>query len=348
MAKTKKVANLAGISATIMDDTLYKLSGVEQQFRIAQIDLIERASKSEGSLIKLCFAPPVDSVIHVVDKAFIHINGFNYRYRDPTLPVFDKKVDQPQIFHDHKFIAMILSSDSCEGLRRTATAEQSLFMEAYAISIDFNKKPVDGSIKVVRPKMTYTQNHDMSRVDSNRLRFAAYPRSVNWQFSERNGFQPPPDITISRSDLYIYGSELKRFMAEVDVGQFSSDEQQGDDEPKVEQNKKPNAILKGQASFRALAEDVEKRAKTKGLSFQKNNWPGIEEDLTALAHAWGAANGHPHLLKATTTLRRYRKDIIALGAGSSQSDFYIELFPEYKELLKHSSEIESKKSRKGK
>ena len=348
MEKTKKVANLAGISATIMDDTLYQLSDVEQQFGIAQIELIQRASKLEDPLIKLCFSPPVETVIHVVDTAFICINGFNYRNRDPALPAFDKKVDQPQIFHNHKFIAMILSSDSCEGLRRTTTVEQSLFMEAYAIS-DFNKKPIDGSIKLVRPKMTYTQNHDMNRVDSNRLRFAAYPRWVNWQFSERNGFQPPDNITISRSDLCIYGSELKRFMAECDVDQFSSDEQQGDDEPNVEQNKKSHAILNGQASFRALAEEVEQRAKTKGLSFQKNNWPGIEEDITALAHAWGRANGHPNLLKATTTLRRYRKDIIALGAGTTQSDFYIELFPEYKEsILKHRSKIESKKSRKGK
>lgn len=268
MEKTKKVANFAGISATIMDDTLYQLSDVEQQFGIAQIELIQRASKLEDPLIKLCFSPPVETVIHVVDTAFICINGFNYRNRDPALPAFDKKVDQPQIFHNHKFIAMILSSDSCEGLRRTTTVEQSLFMEAYAIS-DFNNKPIDGSIKLVRPKMTYTQNHDMNRVDSNRLRFAAYPRWVNWQFSERNGFQPPDNITISRSDLCIYGSELKRFMAECDIDQFSSDEQQGDDEPNVEQNKKSHAILNGQASFRALAEEVEKRAKTKGHSFQK-------------------------------------------------------------------------------
>jgi hypothetical protein len=246
-----------------------------------------------------------------------------------------------------KVIALVLSPNSCDEIRCVASAKVSMFNEAYCILKDSRKKPVSGSFSVMKPIVEYPAHHDSNRVDVGRLRFGKYSTHERKDYGQY-GYQAPDSFTISRNDLYIYGSELKRFMAEVDVGQFSSDEQQGDDEQNVEQNKKSRAILNGQASFRALAEDVEKRAKTKGLSFQKNNWPGIEEDLTALAHAWGRANGHPHLLKATTTLRRYRKDIIALGAGSSQSDFYIELFPEYKELLKHSSEIESKKSRKGK
>jgi len=341
MEKTKKVANLAGISSTIMDDTLYQLSDVEQQFGIAQIELIQRASKLEDPLIKLCFSPPVETVIHVVDTAFICINGFNYRNRDPALPAFDKKVDQPQIFHNHKFIAMILSSDSCEGLRRTTTVEQSLFMEAYAIS-DFNKKPIDGSIKLVRPKMTYTQNHDMNRVDSNRLRFAAYPRWVNWQFSERNGFQPPDNITISRSDLCIYGSELKRFMVEVDGKGSASIIVQNNESQE-------NAHTKAQASLKVLVAEVEKRAKANGSLALNGRWPGIKEDFVALVHAWAQGKEeHSHLMRSPFTIQDHLKGIIKFGSGSRQTDFYLDLFPEFREsILKYRDCIKNKPKTKG-
>lgn len=359
MEKTKKVANLAGISATIMDDTLYQLSDVEQQFGIAQIELMQRASQPEMPLIKLCFSPPVDTVIHVVDTAFICINGFNYRNRDPALPAFDKKVDIPQIFHDHQFIAMILSPDSCENLRRTSTVEQSLFMEAYAISIDFNKKPIDGSINVVRPKMTYTQNHDKNRVDSNRLRFAAYPRLVEWKFSELNGFQPPRNITISRNDLCIYGTELKRFMDEVEEkistsgvqnhetkadthveAQVSLKMLEEDVEEKIAtsvvqnyENKK-DAHAKAQALFVTIAALVIERAEQKNIKPPLDgSWPGRNEDIFAFAKAWAKAHEHTELERSTLQLIKYKRGIIACTGLKSESDYYLNLFPEYKEKI---------------
>jgi hypothetical protein len=333
--------------AEVEDDTLYQLLDVESKFGIHSIDLIERASRQEEPLLKLCLPLPDGCNIYIVDTAFIWGYKSNTQSGGSTLPDRHAR-DRIMIPIKQKVIALVLSPNSCDEIRCVASAKVSMFNEAYCILKDSRKKPVSGSFSVMKPIVEYPAHHDSNRVDVGRLRFGKYSTHERKDYGQY-GYQAPDSFTISRNDLYIYGSELKRFMAEVDVGQFSSDEQQGDDEPKAEQNKKPNAILKAQASLRILMDEVEKRASENNLPITNDEWPGVKEDFVALVLAWADRHKeYRHLIKASLTIQDYLKGMIRFSSGSRQTNFYLDLFPEFEvSILKYRDGIKNKPKTKG-
>lgn len=354
--------------AEVKDDTLYQLSDVQTKFGIHSIDLIERASRPEEPAIKLCFLPNDVSKMYIVDTAFIWIDEVNNQ-RDNKLPTPHER-DSPRVPEKQIIVALVLSPESCNKIRKIGSAQQSLFSHAYAILKEENKK-ISESVTLMRPLVDYYCDFD--REDSSRLRFGLYHNRYGIKFSRRNGYQPPDSFSIQGNELKIYGSELKRFMEEVEAEVNTTMEQNNESKedtydeaqaslttlleeveetklstPEVNSNNnKETGRSKAQALFRLLAAEIIKRAKENNVEPPGEEWPGLNEDIFAIAAAWAENKENGYLMtNSTTELVKYKRGIIACNGHKKESDYYLNLFPEYKDyIIQYRIDLAQKKAK---
>lgn len=320
-----------------VNEALYRLDDACKVFDISRVELM-KAAEDTASAIKLCISVPDQITLHTLDLACLLSASPEEKDK---LVLYPDHGNAPQISEEQNsevknIIALIVSPESCGDCLHFGSATQTLFQEAYAKPWPYSKVKSD-DVRLVKATWSYPIGYQPTVAELNRLRFALYHQPIVRYF-EGLGYQQPKKIKFTPDDFMIYGSELNRFM-ELKLGSKSN--------PKVK-NENITAKELGQEAFKQLVVEMEARLTKKGGKTPLE-WPGVELDITALACVWGKHNNYPHLLKATTTLRDYRRGILTLKPGSEQTDFYIDLFFEYKdEIIKERESLIMKKKKEEK
>lgn len=324
-----------------VNEALYQLDDACKFFDISRVELM-KAAENTASAIKLCIRVPDNITLHTLDLACLQ--SASPEEKDKLI-VYPNHGNHPHISEEQNFdqkniIALIVSPETCKDCLRFGYAHQMLFQEAYAKPRSYSDLKSD-DVRLLKPTWYYPIDHNPTEAELNRLRFAYY-RNPKINFYQGLGYEDPEKNKITPNILMIYGSELNRFMElnrELKLRAVSN--------PKVK-NENLTAIKLGQETFKRLVEEMQERL-TKKSEIIPSVWPGVELDITALAYVWGKHKNFPHLLKATTTLRDYRRGILTLKSGSEQTDFYINLFSEYKdEIIKERESLIMKKKKEEK
>ena len=308
-----------------INDTLYTLVEACKEFAISRSDLID-AAVNTASAIKLCIAVPESIVLYTLDWTCLQSASPEEKHKLNVDPNNENPphISEEQNFDQQNIIALIVSPETCKDCLRFGYAHQILFQEAYAKPRSYSDRKSD-DVRLIKPTWFYPINYEPTDAELNRLRFAYYP-NPKIMFHRGLGYENPQKIKIFRDELMIFGSELNRFIElnrELKLMAAASN-------PKVKNTITAKEL--GQEAFKKLVLEMETRLAKKGDK-PPLEWPGVELDITALAHEWGKRNNYTHLTKATTTLRDYRRGILSLRPGSEQTNFYIDLFPEFKDEI---------------
>lgn len=307
----------------IDDEYQYSLSEIHSIFNITQADVLRMASSSSRSF-KVC--TPVtrsDCSMYVVDVNYIKAKK-NRSDQPFERYLSDKNRPTPHVGHD-KVFACIVDPIDCAEIYRSGKISLRYFAEAYSRQ---RSQLTINEVKIIKP----AKNREHSFVADyyeHYIRFCFYEKKG---YGEEVKYETPISFETGRESLFVLGEELKRLVTTIGWGYKTS-----------LKNKKLNKKEIIQVKLHEMMNEIIERAKEKNCIHELHGegdeivaWPGNSNNICVFSKVWFKHKNYRYLSNSRkATIMDYRAGVIRLNNKPASSDFYVRLFPEFKEEIEN-------------
>ncbi len=204
--------------AAINPFRLYTLAEAQELVGVEPEDLIRLAG---ATLLNLCVLVPAGRRAFAVDPASI----LSWDADVQLETVIRRSTPNMQFGlpdRNEDVVAVVLSWAQCQEVEDYGVSRQSIFYSAYSFvggrSFGVPAKPMH-----VRPIRMPLFNSDSTPADQSRWRFAIYPYTTAFIFTDGVGYPEPEDLLLTKESLWILGYELARIPKPIDLSPLDVD-----------------------------------------------------------------------------------------------------------------------------